>query len=148
MDCNWEGITRPGSRAKLDLLTSVTMKFSRYRAPSLKTVLGVTHAKKGIKTAVGITAAMWQLPCGVSFEAGLWVPRYNSFMTMSRRKPNMRGLFWLTMGVLFFVVLAMSFLGMLGHIAFGTPIMGTAIVTAVSAILVLLLLALTSFLIR
>jgi hypothetical protein len=34
------------------------MKFFRYRAPSIKTVLGITHAKKAINKAVGITAAM------------------------------------------------------------------------------------------
>lgn len=34
------------------------MKFFRNRAPSIKTVLVITHAKKAVKTAVGITAAM------------------------------------------------------------------------------------------
>jgi len=34
------------------------MKFFRYRRPSLKTVLGVTKAKKQIKKELGITAAL------------------------------------------------------------------------------------------
>ena len=34
------------------------MKFFRYRRPSLKTLLGVTKAKKRIKKELGITAAM------------------------------------------------------------------------------------------
>ena len=34
------------------------MKFFRYRRPSLKTVLGITKAKKRIKKELGITAAL------------------------------------------------------------------------------------------
>jgi hypothetical protein len=34
------------------------MKFFRYRRPSLKTVLGITKAKKEIKKELGITAFM------------------------------------------------------------------------------------------
>jgi hypothetical protein len=34
------------------------MKFFRYRRPSLKTVLGVTKAKKRLKRELGITAAL------------------------------------------------------------------------------------------
>jgi hypothetical protein len=34
------------------------MKLPRYRRPSLKTVLGITKAKKRVKTELGITAAM------------------------------------------------------------------------------------------
>jgi hypothetical protein len=34
------------------------MKFFRYRRPSLKTLLGITKAKKRIKTELGITDAM------------------------------------------------------------------------------------------
>jgi hypothetical protein len=34
------------------------MKFFRYRRPSLKTILGVTKAKKQIKTELGITDLM------------------------------------------------------------------------------------------
>ncbi len=34
------------------------MKFFRYRRPSLKTLLGITKAKKRIKKELGITAAM------------------------------------------------------------------------------------------
>jgi hypothetical protein len=35
-----------------------TMKFFRYRRPSLKTLLGVTTAKKRIKKELGITALL------------------------------------------------------------------------------------------
>lgn len=34
------------------------MKFFRYRRPSLKTVLGITKAKKRVKKALGITALL------------------------------------------------------------------------------------------
>jgi hypothetical protein len=34
------------------------MKFFRYRRPSLKTVLGITRAKKRIKKELGITALL------------------------------------------------------------------------------------------
>jgi hypothetical protein len=34
------------------------MKFFRYRRPSLKTLLGVTKAKKRVKKELGITAAL------------------------------------------------------------------------------------------
>ncbi len=34
------------------------MKWFRYRRPSLKTVLGITRAKKRLKKELGITAAM------------------------------------------------------------------------------------------
>ena len=34
------------------------MKFFRYRRPSLKTVLGITKAKKRLKKELGITEAM------------------------------------------------------------------------------------------
>ncbi len=34
------------------------MKLFRYRRPSLKTILGVTKAKKGLKKERGITAAL------------------------------------------------------------------------------------------
>ena len=34
------------------------MKFFRYRKPSLKTVLGITKAKKRIKKDLGITALL------------------------------------------------------------------------------------------
>lgn len=34
------------------------MKFFRYSAPSLKTITGITYAKKAINKAVGIPAAM------------------------------------------------------------------------------------------
>jgi hypothetical protein len=34
------------------------MKFFRYRRPSIKTVLGITKAKKRIKKDLGITAAL------------------------------------------------------------------------------------------
>jgi hypothetical protein len=39
-------------------LLEIIMKFFRYRKPSLKTVLGVTKAKKQIKKELGITAAL------------------------------------------------------------------------------------------
>ncbi len=34
------------------------MKFSRYRRPSLNTLLGITQAKKRLKKELGITAAL------------------------------------------------------------------------------------------
>ena len=34
------------------------MKFFRYRRPSIKTILGITAAKKHIKKALGITALL------------------------------------------------------------------------------------------
>lgn len=34
------------------------MKFFRYRRPSIKTILGITRAKKRIKKQLGITAAL------------------------------------------------------------------------------------------
>ncbi|HHV43402.1 MAG TPA: hypothetical protein GXX57_01865 [Firmicutes bacterium] len=44
------------------------MKRFRYRKPSVKTVLGITKAKKRIKKATGITAATKPLRAGTNFR--------------------------------------------------------------------------------
>ena len=67
---------------------------------------------------------------------------------MAKREPNRRGLFWLTMGALLFVVLAMTFMGLLAHFGFGTPIMGEAAIVGLATVIVLVLLGLTAFLQR
>jgi hypothetical protein len=40
------------------VITPSTMKFFRYRRPSMKTLLGVTTAKKRLKKDLGITALL------------------------------------------------------------------------------------------
>ena len=50
------------------------MKFLRYRRPSLKTLLGITRAKKRIKKELGITDAMkpfrWWTNTKMQVQAG------------------------------------------------------------------------------
>jgi hypothetical protein len=67
---------------------------------------------------------------------------------VERSKPNLRGLIWLTLGILLFVVLGMTFMVLLAHFGLGAPLVGNAFIAGFSAVVVLILFALTVLLLR
>jgi hypothetical protein len=75
------------------------MKLIRYRKPSMKSMLGVTRAKRKVKRSLGISQAQaWTKPSRIKqkikYEAGLYSPEMKVIrQTSNGRFPNLLGLF-------------------------------------------------------
>ena len=78
-----------------------------------------------------------------------WRRAYNAIIMRWKPGPNDRGLYWLIASALLFVVLAITYIGLLSHyLGFEAQLMTEVIVTVASAVIVMALLGLTVFLIR